>query len=149
MNWDAIGAISGIIAMLITLFIEWPRLKERWLEVKSLFTPAFSISERLEELSGYIIGIGVLLILAQAFWHHYYFSIIGRLLFTFGCFSLGYFVILRNRQLPQSIINGNKKELSPYERFTLRLTTFVSIYLIVFGISAGISAIWSMFHTDR
>lgn len=149
MNWDAIGAVSSVIALLLTLFLEWPRIRERWLESRQLFkwpfSPTIRVTERLMSISGYVIIIGVLLLLTDRNWPDYQFFFIGRFLFAFGCLGLGYCLFLQNRLPLQKNAIGHDQEPSSYKKFTTKLTTFVSVYLILFGIAASIATIWAAF----
>lgn len=143
MNWDAIGAITGIIAFLLTLFIEWPRVKTRWLEAVSVFSPALTLIDidRFITLSGYVTIIGLSLMLSSRVWSYEYLILSGRIIFTLGCLSLGCFLIWESRL---KACHDNDKSSSFYDVMPPMLVRFVSIYLVLFGMVAGVLAVWDL-----
>ena len=41
--WDMISAVSGVVTLFIMLFIEWPRILERWRESFNVIKTLFSL----------------------------------------------------------------------------------------------------------
>jgi hypothetical protein len=141
MNWDAIGAITGVIAFLLTLFIEWPRVRTRWLEVVPRFNSTVSLTQRLITISGYVIIIGTSLILSTVVWPYEYLALSGRLIFTFGCLSLGFSIIGEHRQNTR---RPSDPPSSFYDSVIMNLTRFIGIYMLLFGVVAGTLAVWDL-----
>lgn len=53
--WEAISAITGLATLLVMIFIEWPRIWERWQGSISIIRQVFSIAYFVFVVTGFVL----------------------------------------------------------------------------------------------